>query len=104
VSAQDKEELKKLAGQAKSLARYIIEVTGFTDSTGSAAVNTKLSEGRAKAVVNFLIQQGGLPIWHIVAPGAMGEFGATASNETKAGRAENRRVEVKVQVNKGNSR
>jgi flagellar motor protein MotB len=38
---------------------------------------------------------------HIVAPGAMGEYGAAATNETKAGRAENRRVEVKVLVNKG---
>jgi len=38
---------------------------------------------------------------HIVAPGAMGEYGAAAPNETSAGRAENRRVEVKVLVNKG---
>ena len=38
---------------------------------------------------------------HIVAPGAMGEFGPTSSNEKKGGRAENRRVEVKVLVNKG---
>jgi OmpA-OmpF porin, OOP family len=47
------------------------------------------------------MQQGGVPVRHIVAPGAMGEYGATATNETKAGRAENRRVEVKVLVNKG---
>jgi flagellar motor protein MotB len=38
---------------------------------------------------------------HIVAPGAMGEYGPAATNETKEGRAENRRVEVKVLVNKG---
>jgi len=38
---------------------------------------------------------------HIVAPGAMGEYGPAASNETKEGRAENRRVDVKVLVNKG---
>jgi flagellar motor protein MotB len=65
------------------------------------AVNTKLSEDRAKAVVTYLMQQGEVPMRHIVAPGAMGEYGAAASNETKAGRAENRRVEVKVLVNKG---
>jgi OmpA-OmpF porin, OOP family len=74
---------------------------GYADSTGSAAMNTKLSEDRAKAVVTFLMQQGSVPIRHIVGPGAMGEYGAAAPNETKAGRAENRRVEVKVLVNKG---
>jgi len=52
-------------------------------------------------VITFLMQQGGVPVRHIVAPGAMGEYGEAATNETKAGRAENRRVEVKVLVNKG---
>jgi OmpA-OmpF porin, OOP family len=59
-----------------------------------------LSENRAKAVVAYLIQQGGVPVAHVAAPGAMGEYGAAAPNETPAGRAENRRVEVKVLVNK----
>jgi OmpA-OmpF porin, OOP family len=101
ISAADQEELKKLAQTATGLTGYIVEVTGFADATGSAAMNTKLSEDRAKAVVTFLMQQGNVPIRHIVAPGAMGEYGAAAPNETKAGRAENRRVEVKVLVNKG---
>jgi OOP family OmpA-OmpF porin len=76
-------------------------VTGYADSTGDAAMNTKLSEDRAKAAIVFLMQQGNVPVRHIVAPGAMGEYGAVATNETDAGRAENRRVEVKVLVNKG---
>jgi OmpA-OmpF porin, OOP family len=101
ISAKDKEELNKLAETAKGLTGYIVEVTGYADSTGSAARNTKLSEDRAKAVVTYLIQQSGVPMRHIVAPGAMGEYGAKAPNETKAGRAENRRVEVKILVNKG---
>jgi OOP family OmpA-OmpF porin len=101
ISAADQEELKKLAGTATGLTGYIIEVTGFADATGSAAMNTKLSEDRAKSVITYLVQQGSVPIRHIVAPGAMGEYGAAAPNETKAGRAENRRVEVKVLVNKG---
>lgn len=101
VSSQDQEELKNLAQTAKGLTGYIIEVTGYADSTGSAAMNTRLSEQRAKAVITFLMQQGGVPVRHIIAPGAMGEYGAAAPNETKAGRAENRRVEVKVLVNKG---
>jgi OmpA-OmpF porin, OOP family len=101
ISAADEEELKKLAGTATGLTGYIIEVTGYADTTGSAAMNTKLSEDRAKAVITCLVQQGSVPIRHIVAPGAMGEYGPAAPNETKAGRAENRRVEVKVLVNKG---
>ena len=101
ISAADQEELNKLAQTATGLTGYIVEVMGYADSTGNAAMNTKLSEDRAKSVVTYLIQQGNVPIRHIVAPGAMGEYGAAAPNETKAGRAENRRVEVKVLVNKG---
>jgi outer membrane protein OmpA-like peptidoglycan-associated protein len=101
ISATDQETLKQLAQTATGLTGYIVEVTGYADATGSAAINTKLSEDRAKAVITFLMQQGNVPIRHIVAPGAMGEYGATATNETAAGRAENRRVEVKVLVNKG---
>ena len=101
ISAADQEELKKLAQAAIGNTGYIVEVLGYADATGSPAMNTKLSEERAKAVVTYLIQQGGVPVRHIVAPGAMGEYGPAASNETKSGRAENRRVEVKVLVNKG---
>ena len=101
ISVKDQIELKELANTATSLKGYIIEVTGYADSTGDAAMNTKLSEDRAKAVVTYLMQKGEVPVRHIVAPGAMGEYGAAAPNETPAGRAENRRVEVKVLVNKG---
>src|ERR1700722_8792561 len=96
ISAADQDVLKQLAASATGLPGYIIEVTGYADTTGNAAMNTKLSEDRAKAVIVFLMQQGNVPVRHIVAPGAMGEYGSLAPNETKAGRAENRRVEVKV--------
>ena len=101
IAVKDQIELKELANTATRLKGYIIEVTGYADSTGNAAINTKLSEDRAKAVVTYLMQKGEVPVRHIVAPGAMGEYGAVAPNETEAGRAENRRVEVKVLVNKG---
>ncbi|MGA7965690.1 MAG: OmpA family protein [Gammaproteobacteria bacterium] len=101
ISAKGEEELRALAGNATALKGYIVEVMGYTDSTGGARMNTELSEKRARAVVTFLIQQCTVPIRHILAPGAMGEYGAKATNETKAGRAENRRVEVKILVNKG---
>jgi OOP family OmpA-OmpF porin len=101
ISAQDQAELKKMAQNAVKLTGYIIQVKGFADSTGAAAMNQKLSENRAQAVVAYLIQQCDVPVRHIVAPGAMGTYQPAASNESKAGRAENRRAEVKVLVNKG---
>jgi OmpA-OmpF porin, OOP family len=101
LSAADQDELKKLAETATGLKGYLIEVTGYADSTGAAAMNTTLSENRAKAVITYLFQECSVPMRHIVAPGAMGEYGATAPNETEAGRAENRRAEVKVLVSKG---
>lgn len=101
IMGPDQEELKKLAQTASALKGYIIEVTGYADSTGGPAMNTQLSEDRAKAVITYLVQQGGIPVRHIVAPGAMGEYGAAATNETKLGRAQNRRVEVKILTNRG---
>ena len=101
ISAADQAELKTLAQTTNDLKGYLVEVTGYADSTGAAAMNTTLSENRAKAVITYLFQQCGVPMRAIVAPGAMGEYGATTTNETNAGRAENRKVDVKVLVNKG---
>ena len=101
VSADDQAKLKQLAQTATGLKGYLVEVKGYADSTGNAAMNTELSENRAQAVINVLVQQGAIPIRHIVAPGAYGETDPAGSNETASGRAENRRVEVKVLVNKG---
>jgi len=101
IPQESEDALKALAKVAADQKGYIIEVTGHTDSTGNDAINTKLSEDRARAVITYLMQQGGVPVRHIVAPGAMGEYAPVASNETEAGRAENRRVDVKVLVHKG---
>jgi len=101
MSAEDQSALKKLAQEAVNTTGYIIQVKGFADSSGSAAMNNKLSMDRAQNVIGYLIQDCNVPVRHIVAPGAMGEAAPVASNETKAGRAENRRVEVKVLVNRG---
>jgi OOP family OmpA-OmpF porin len=101
ISAQDQDALNKLAHNAVNLTGYIIQVKGFADSSGNAAMNQKLSMERAQGVIAYLIQNCNVPVRHIVAPGAMGEVAPVASNETKSGRAENRRVEVKVLLNKG---
>ena len=101
ISTQGQTTLKVLANDAVNLKGYIIEVEGFADSSGNAAMNQQLSMARANAVVAYLIQDCNIPVRHIVAPGAMGTADPTAPNETAQGRAENRRVEVKVLVNKG---
>jgi OOP family OmpA-OmpF porin len=101
LSAQDQAALSQLAQSAVSLTGYIVQVKGYADSSGNAAMNQQLSMDRAQAVVAYLLQNCSIPLRHIVAPGAMGIVDPSAPNETADGRAENRRVEVKVLVNRG---
>ena len=101
ISQQDKAGLMDLAHQAVNLTGYIVQVKGFADSSGNAAMNQKLSMDRAQEVIAYLIQNCNVPVRRIVAPGAMGTADPAATNETAQGRAQNRRVEVKVLVNRG---
>jgi OmpA-OmpF porin, OOP family len=101
ISDSDKAALSLLAKTAVGTKGYIIQVKGFADSSGNAAMNQQLSMDRAQAVVAYLLQNCSVPLRHIVAPGAMGIADPAAPNETADGRADNRRVDVKVLVNKG---
>jgi OOP family OmpA-OmpF porin len=101
ISASDQAALTELATAATSLTGYIIQVKGYADSSGNAAMNQQLSMERANAVIAFLLQNCHVPLRHIVAPGAMGISDPAAPNESADGRAENRRVDVKVLVNRG---
>ena len=101
ISAEGQAALTALAKQTVNLKGYIVQVQGYADSSGNAAMNQQLSMERADAVIAYLIQNCKIPVRHIVAPGAMGTSDPTATNETTQGRSENRRVEVKVLVNKG---
>ena len=101
LSEQAKRDLRVLATNAASLKGYVIQVAGYASTTGNAALNQKLSAERSAAVVDYLAQTGKIPLRHILSPAAMGTSQAVASNETAAGRALNRRVDVKVLVNKG---
>lgn len=101
LSIKDRNALTQLANDAVNLKGYLVQVKGYADSSGNAAMNQKLSMERAQEVVAYLLQNCNVPLRHIVAPGAMGEATPAASNETAQGRAENRRVEVKVLVNRG---
>ena len=101
ISTKDKTALTDLAHTSVNLTGYIIQVKGFADSSGNAAMNQRLSMDRAQAVIAYLIQDCNVPVRRIVAPGAMGIAAPASPNETAKGRAENRRVEVKVLVNRG---
>jgi OmpA-OmpF porin, OOP family len=100
ISDSDKAALTALAQTAIGTKGYLVEVKGYADSSGNAAMNQELSMDRADAVVAFLLQNCRVPLRHIVAPGAMGVADPAAPNETAGGRAANRRVDVKVIVNK----
>jgi OOP family OmpA-OmpF porin len=102
ISGQDKNALADLAKQGLAYGKgFVIQVAAFADSVGTASSNQVLSKERAQAVVAYLLQECNVPVGRIVAPGAMGETNPVASNETSSGRADNRRAEVKLLVNKG---
>ena len=102
LTSDYKQGLAELAKQALIYPKgWVISVAGYADSVGNAASNQILSKQRAQAVVAYLLQDCGVPVGRIVAPGAMGESNPVDSNETTSGRAENRRVDVKLLLNKG---
>jgi len=86
--------LDRVADTLREYDQTLIEVAGHTDSIGSEAYNQRLSEQRAQAVANYLISRG-ISGQRLMVFGA-GEMHPVASNETEAGRAENRRVELTI--------
>src|SRR5271166_2944205 len=102
LTQEYKDGLAKIAKEALTYSKgWALSVAGYADSVGNAASNQVLSKQRAQAVVAYLLQDCGIPVGRIVAPGAMGESNPAASNESPTGRAENRRVDVKLLLNKG---
>jgi OOP family OmpA-OmpF porin len=101
LSADSKTKLDELATKALNAKGYVLEVSGFTDSTGSVARNRALSQRRADNVIRYLVENHQIPLRRIVTPYGFGETNAIAENNSRTGRAENRRVEVKLLVNKG---
>jgi outer membrane protein OmpA-like peptidoglycan-associated protein len=97
-----KADLDVLAAATKGAEEgYLIEIAGYASSTGTKQLNQKLSEERAAAVANYLLQKGNIPMRRIVAPASYGATHPAATNTDPQGRALNRRVDVKVLVNKG---
>ncbi len=98
IESKYNDPLMALAKKAESVNGYMVEVRGYASTTGSAALNQKLSQARAQNVVNVLLQQGNIPLSRMLAPGAMGETGG--KDESATDEAQARRVVVRVLQNK----
>ena len=94
----DKAQLDEFASQLTGTKGYILAVTGGTDSVGSASYNYDLSQRRAQAVVQYLASKYNVPAHKFYLIG-IGKDKEVASNNTAAGRAKNRRVDIQLLSN-----
>jgi len=92
-----KAQLEELAKSTDGMERYIIEVQGFTDKTGSIATNERLSQARAQEVARYLANEYKIPVRSISLLGS-GYALPVADDKTREGRKQNRRVEVRLFV------
>jgi outer membrane protein OmpA-like peptidoglycan-associated protein len=104
LSPEAKRNLDDFATKAVNAKAYMIEVAGHTDSTGSEAKNFRLSRARADSVVQYLAVNHKIPLRRFITPMGFGKTEFVAENTTAAGRAQNRRVEVKMLLNRGMTR
>jgi outer membrane protein OmpA-like peptidoglycan-associated protein len=80
---------------------WVMAVIGYADTTGNSQRNIDLSERRANAVIYYIVSKYKMNLNRLVQPFGYGQLEPVAENKTKAGRAKNRRVEIRLMVNKG---
>ena len=95
LTAKDREDLDNLVATASKNKRYFIAVEGFTDRTGPSQYNEVLSQKRANSVTEYLVGKHDIPIYRIHMIG-LGEQKPVDTAHTRAARAKNRRVEIKI--------
>ena len=100
LSDDAKKSLDQVTQESQSEHGFAIEVTGYASADGSNDANKRLSRRRADTVVEYLVDHG-VPLRRIVMPYGHGEGMPVADNKTRDGRAQNRRVDVKMLVNRG---
>jgi OOP family OmpA-OmpF porin len=93
LSAQAKSTLDKVASDVSGPG-YLVELQGYTDGQGSELYNIGLSQRRAESVQRYLVGKN-LPLYRVSIVG-LGKDNPVADNKTKDGRAQNRRVEIRV--------
>jgi len=101
LSPDARAQLDQVAQQALQAKGYVLEVSGFASADGSTEANRRLSQRRADTVIRYLVENHRIPLRRIITPYGFGESNAVADNTTRSGREQNRRVEVKVLVNRG---
>jgi outer membrane protein OmpA-like peptidoglycan-associated protein len=101
LSAKAKADLCTTAAEAEATNNALLLVVGYADSRGSEELNQILSEKRAAGVINYLQQACHWKPYRMLTPTGMAESDPAASNDTEAGRAQNRRVSVNILVSKG---
>jgi outer membrane protein OmpA-like peptidoglycan-associated protein len=95
LTPKDHEDLDNLVASASKNKHYFVAVEGFTDSTGSSQYNEMLSRKRADAVTEYLVAKHDIPIYRIHVIG-LGKEKPVDDGHTRAARAKNRRVEIKI--------
>lgn len=98
LTPKAKEALDQLAGTISSTKGYIIALEGSTDSVGSAEYNYDLSQRRANSVIQYLASKYNVPAHKIYVIG-LGKDKPVETNKTREGRADNRRVDVRLMTN-----
>ncbi len=98
LTKKSKEALDELAGKISGTKGYIIALEGSTDSVGDAEYNYDLSQRRANSVIQYLASKFSVPAHKIYVIG-LGKDKPLESNKTSAGRADNRRVDVRLMTN-----
>jgi outer membrane protein OmpA-like peptidoglycan-associated protein len=103
LGPEAKKEIDEAAAWVKSqnTKGWVMAVIGYADTTGSSARNIDLSERRANSVIYYIVSKYKMPLHRLVQPFGYGQLEPTADNKTAAGRAKNRRVEIRLMVNKG---
>src|ERR1043166_2993997 len=101
LSPEAKHQLDDFATKALASSGYMIEVSGHTVSTGGEPKNMRLSRDRAESVVEYLTVNHHIPARRFITPMGYGKSDAVADNSTSSGRAQNRRVDVKILANRG---
>jgi outer membrane protein OmpA-like peptidoglycan-associated protein len=98
LTAKSKEALDQLGGSIASTKGYIITLEGGTDSIGNADDNYDLSQRRANSVIQYLASKYSVPAHKIYVIG-LGKDKPVETNKTSTGRADNRRVDVRLMTN-----